>query len=98
MCASCPFREGNDKELDAVLAKLAAANDVPEETRLPVTVARAMVKQDVAAFGDFYCHGSAYDATLKNRTEQHKTRQCKGATEWYRTHLPVSREVSSDGT
>lgn len=84
-CASCPFRNKNHKAWTAVVNRLAEASGVEPNSPL---IARAMIRGEASRFGDFICHCTAYnpDMTLRDPSEH---RQCPGATEWFRTHLPL---------
>lgn len=82
-CASCPFREGNDKEWMEVLNRLAKANGEPEVTKLRAHQARAQILEETSKLGDFMCHGSVYDQEMDRRPPS-EHRQCPGATQWHK--------------
>jgi hypothetical protein len=84
-CVSCPFRKGNDKEFQAIVDKLAAANG--EANPAPLTVVRATIRMDATRVGEFICHHTAYDADMELKDRSHR-RQCPGATAWYKSHTP----------
>lgn len=83
-CVSCPFREGNDREFQAVVVDLAIAADL--QTR-DLSKIRESVREEVSEHGDFACHGSAYLNGERRDNSEH--RQCPGATEWFKTHVPA---------
>ena len=83
-CASCPFRDDNDKEWRKVTEKLAESGgvDVDEGTAIR---ARFAIHMEVSRRGDFVCHQSAYDVKdgMRER-EPHEHLQCPGATKHFK--------------
>lgn len=88
-CPSCPFREGNDKEFGAICMSLASLHQ--EEYPAPLAVARRRIQEEVARFGDFICHCSAYNGDMSLKVTK-ENRQCPGATKWFKTHPPVGEK------
>lgn len=84
-CASCPFKDGNDKEFGAIHRRLAAAAGVPVHP-VSVLTSRMRVRADIAnaPSGDFICHSSAYTPEMTRRPMT-QARQCPGATEFYKS-------------
>ena len=92
-CPSCPFRDGNNAEFGAVVARLRRSfgDDTPV-TPFDIGYARIEGRKTAMLTGDFVCHCTAYDkdGKLKPRTEH---RQCPGATAMYRS-LPGPQDVT----
>lgn len=85
-CASCPFRDGNNKEFGAVVRALKKAAGMDPDKGNTVHQARMMVHMDVVGpggRGDFVCHATAYGPEMKPR-DPSEHRQCPGATAAYR--------------
>jgi hypothetical protein len=80
-CASCPFKDGNDSEFEAVMQKLADANGLED----PVSVheSRGRIRAETEHLGDFRCHGSVYDREMGMRP-QAEHRQCPGASAYFK--------------
>lgn len=74
-CASCPFRDGNDREFGEVVDRLASSVGVLPD----VAETRRRVRLEANIMGDFACHETAYDGAMKLRAMEHR-RQCPGAT------------------
>lgn len=89
-CASCPFREGNDAELGAVLVKLRSHFQLAEGpvTQEIIDHARTEVRDDLRFSGDFICHFSAYDLETGARRPDGDARQCPGASAFWRGDAP----------
>ncbi len=90
MCASCPFREGNDAEFGAVVKRLAAAHGrldgrPVKVTKATVARARHRVKEGASRSGEFACHHTAYDSTPDMQPTPERRMQCAGAYEYYRS-------------
>jgi hypothetical protein len=84
-CASCPFREGNDKELREFLVNAHICSRT--ESRKRARRVREEVKRDtLGSDGDFTCHHSVYTREGKDRPER-LHRQCAGATKFFVEHL-----------
>ncbi len=84
-CASCPFREGNDAELGAVIGKLRDKFRVEGPVTLgAIEHARAEVRADLRFSGDFICHFTAYDLETGQRRPTTEARQCPGASKVWR--------------
>ncbi len=84
-CASCPFREGNDRELGDFLvgARICSRSN----SRKRVKAIREEVKRDTLANdGGFSCHHSAYTKDGEDRPER-SHRQCKGASKFFVEYL-----------
>lgn len=79
-CASCPFRDHNDKEFGEKVRSLAEAAGV--ENPATVHEARGRIKSEVEMNGDFICHGTAYDPKMGVRPSS-EFRQCPGAAAHY---------------
>ena len=81
-CASCPFKDGNDKEWGDVHKRLAAASGV--EKPLDPRISRWKVRDEIinGFSGDFFCHGTAYNYDMTRRPMS-EARQCPGATKLF---------------
>ena len=79
-CVSCPFRDGNDEEFEAVMKRLAEATGVEE----PVSVheSRGRIRSETEFQGDFRCHGSVYTKEMEMRPLADH-RQCPGASAYF---------------
>lgn len=81
-CASCPFRDDNDKEFGAIVRAIKKASGMPPEHGASVSEARVAVRLDVigpGGRGDFVCHATAYGPGMKLRAKSDH-RQCPGAS------------------
>jgi hypothetical protein len=77
-CVSCPFRDDNRAEFQAVLTRLKGAQVSKKNTALAIY----FVKQEAALSGEFACHQSAYAPTMKIKPRsEHK--QCPGAALYF---------------
>jgi hypothetical protein len=90
-CASCPFKQGNDKEFGSIVTALRKKADaigmsIPPLDEETVDQARAAVIFDVigpGGTGDFACHATVYGPGMEIRPES-EWRQCPGASEIWR--------------
>lgn len=86
-CASCPFREGNDKAFGGIVRALKKHAGMDEDEGNTVAEARAMAHMDVIGpdgRGDFVCHATAYGPEMRLRASS-EHRQCPGATALYKS-------------
>lgn len=86
-CISCPFKEGNDDEfrkyVSAFLGREASSEDI-QKTRI-------RIKQELKHGGDFMCHCTVYsDIEKMSLNPREEFRQCKGASEYFRSGNPKS--------
>ncbi len=85
-CASCPFRLDNHKEVVPIILRLRkmAGDNRQKVTPKDIMHFRMTVRMDQSEFGDFSCHGTVYNQDMTQKP-QHEWRQCKGATEHYKS-------------
>lgn len=85
MCASCPFREGNDQAFGDILTRIKKKHgERRPATAREITTARAKVKFDRLFSGEFCCHNTVYDAQMNVQRRGH-WKQCAGAAAHFRT-------------
>lgn len=85
-CASCPFREDNNKEWGEIVQRLWVKMCRPGKvSKFQIGVSRFEVMEDVRVRGDFACHCTVYDEKM-NQREPSEYRQCPGATAYYLAH------------
>ena len=77
-CVSCPFRDGNRAEFQAVLTRLKGQSVSKKNTAIAVR----LIKQEAALAGEFACHQSAYSAVMKIKPRS-EHRQCPGAALYF---------------
>jgi hypothetical protein len=84
-CASCPFKEGNDREFGVVAGKLLLK---AKPTKAQIKKVRDNVKADLARMGsgDFICHMTVLDINdpYGKKKPESEHRQCAGATKFWR--------------
>lgn len=101
-CASCPFREDNDKAFGEFVKKVdpparwTAASLVLGEAHLlaqKVERKRREVREDtIESSGSFACHNTAFDRKGEDKPLE-KWKQCKGATKFYDRYLAETLRV-----